>query len=160
MKPLRYAACVLVLGLVPPAWAINKCTDAQGKVSFQEAPCPGEGEKIEVRPAMPAPAVAPPPRKPSKEGAFGETWRRKQYLQSQGIPQARAALERNQRECAAAPAEAVAHAGPLRRGNLPQGSQFVQEQEAASAKDKAACEARSEELRQQLKALEKELEGL
>ena len=42
----------------------------------------------------------------------------------------------------------------------PQGSQFVQEQEAASAKDKAACEARSEELRQQLKALEKELEGL
>ena len=53
-----------------------------------------------------------------------------------------------------------ANAGPLRRGNLPQGSQFVQEQEAASAKDKAACEARSEELRQQLKALEKELEGL
>mgnify|MGYP003483853416 CR=1 FL=1 len=57
-------------------------------------------------------------------------------------------------------AEAVAHAGPLRRGNLPRGSQFVQEQEAASAKDKAACEARTEELRQQLKALEKELEGL
>jgi hypothetical protein len=111
MNSLRYAACILALGLVPPAWAINKCTDAQGKVSFQEAPCPGEGEKIEVRPAMPAPAVAPPPRKPSKEGAFGETWRRKQYLQSQGIPQARAALERNQRECAAAPAEAVAHAG-------------------------------------------------
>ena len=102
----------------------------------------------------------PPPRKPSKEGPFGETWRRKQYLQSQGIPQARAALERNQRECAAAPAEAIAHAGPLRRGNLPQGSQFVQEQEAAGAKDKAACEARSEELRQQLNALEKELEGL
>lgn len=92
MNSLRYAACILALGLVPPAWAINKCTDAQGKVSFQEAPCPGEGEKIEVRPAMPAPAVAPPPRKPSKEGAFGETWRRKQYLQSQGIPQARAAL--------------------------------------------------------------------
>lgn len=160
MKPLRYAACFPVLGLVPPAWAINKCTDAQGKVSFQEAPCPGEGGEIEVRPAMPAPAVAPPPRKPSKEGAFGATWQRKNYLQTQGIPQARAALERNQRECAAAPAEAVAHAGPLRRGNLPQGSQFVQEQEAASAKDKAACEARTEELRKQLKALETELEGL
>ena len=160
MNLLRYAACILALGLVSPAWAINKCTDAQGKVSFQEAPCPGEGEKVELRPAMSAPAVAPPPRKPSKEGPFGESWRRKQFLQTQGIPQARAALERNQRECTAAPAEAVAHAGPLRRGNLPQGSQFVQQQEAVSAKDKAACEARSEELRQQLNALEKELGGL
>ena len=160
MNLLRYAACILALGLVSPAWAINKCTDAQGKVSFQEVPCPGEGEKVELRPAMSAPAVAPPPRKPSKEGPFGESWRRKQFLQTQGIPQARAALERNQRECTAAPAEAVAHAGPLRRGNLPQGSQFVQQQEAVSTKDKAACEARSEELRQQLNALEKELEGL
>ena len=160
MNALRYAACILALGQVFPAWAINKCTDAQGKVSFQEAPCPGEGGTIEVRPAMPAPAVAPPPRKPSKEGPFGESWRRMQFLQTQGIPQARAALERNQRECAAAPAEAVAQAGPLRRGNLPQGSQFVQEQQAVSAKDKAACEARTEELRKQLKALEQELEGL
>ena len=40
-----YAACILALGLVPRAWAINKCTDAQGKVSFQEAPCPGEGRE-------------------------------------------------------------------------------------------------------------------
>ncbi|WP_243019925.1 DUF4124 domain-containing protein [Simplicispira sedimenti] len=36
MNSLRYAACILALGLVPPAWAINKCTDAQGKVSFQD----------------------------------------------------------------------------------------------------------------------------
>lgn len=160
MYSLRYAACILALGLVPPAWAVYKCTDAQGKVSFQQAPCPGEGEKIEVRPAIPAPAVAPPPAKPSAEGPFGESWRRKRYLQTQGIPQARAALERNQRECAAAPAEAVAHAGPLRRGNLPQGSQFVQDLEATRAKDKAACAARSEELRKQLNALETELAGL
>lgn len=160
MNPLRYAACILALGLVPPAWAVYKCTDAQGKVSFQQAPCPGEGEEIDVRPALPAPAVAPPPRNPSEEGPFGASWRRKHYLQTQGIPQARAALARNQRDCAAAPAEAVAHAGPLRRGNLPQGSQFVQGLEATRAKEKAACEARSEGLRQQLEALEKELQGL
>ena len=40
----------------------------------------------------------------------------------------------------------------------PQDSQFVQEQDGASAKGKAACEARTEELRQQPRALEKELE--
>ena len=45
--------------------------DAQGKVSFQDMPCPGEGEKIEVRPAMPAPAVAPAPASP-REGSIYE----------------------------------------------------------------------------------------
>ena len=43
-QPIRYAACALALGLLAPAWAINKCTDAQGKVSFQDAPCAGQPE--------------------------------------------------------------------------------------------------------------------
>ena len=34
-----------------PAWAINKCKGPDGKVIFQDAPCVGQGEKIEVRPA-------------------------------------------------------------------------------------------------------------
>ena len=34
-----------------PAWAVNKCKGPDGKVSFQDAPCSGQGEKIEVRPA-------------------------------------------------------------------------------------------------------------
>lgn len=36
---------------VAPAWAINKCKAPDGKVVFQDAPCAGQGEKIEVRPA-------------------------------------------------------------------------------------------------------------
>ena len=50
MTLIRYALCALALGCLSPAWAINKCTDANGKVSFQDAPCVGEGEKIDVRP--------------------------------------------------------------------------------------------------------------
>jgi len=34
-----------------PAWAINKCTGADGKVVFQDLPCAGQGEVIEVKPA-------------------------------------------------------------------------------------------------------------
>lgn len=34
-----------------PAWAINKCKTPEGKTVFQDAPCAGQGEKIEVRPA-------------------------------------------------------------------------------------------------------------
>ena len=34
MTLIRYALCALALGCLAPAWAINKCTDANGKVSF------------------------------------------------------------------------------------------------------------------------------
>ena len=80
---------------------------------------------------MPAPAVAPPPQNLNR-GAFGETWRR-QYLQSQGIPQGARSLERNQRECAAALGRSCCPRYPLRRATSPR-LPFVQEQEAASAR--------------------------
>lgn len=156
MHPIRCVACALLLGFLAPAGAVNKCTGPDGKVSFQDEACAGQGEKIEVKPAMQGAAPVPPSPSAAKEGAFGPTWQRKHYLQNQGVPQARAALERNQRECAAtAPDTAVAHAGPLRRSTLAPGSQFAQER--AAGKDKAACEARTEELRNQLQSLEAEL---
>jgi len=158
MNPIRYAFCALALGFLAPAWAINKCTDAQGKVTFQDAACPGEGEKIEVRPSIQG--VNPvQPAAAAREGAFGPSWQRKNYLQTQGVPQARAAVERNQRECNAPP-EVVAKAGPLRRGALPSGNQFVKEGAEKAADDKAACEARTAVLREQLRVLEQELSAL
>lgn len=33
-----------------PAWAVNKCT-IDGKTVFQDAPCPGKGEQLNVKPA-------------------------------------------------------------------------------------------------------------
>ena len=159
MNMFRFAICALALGFLAPAWAINKCTDANGKVSFQDAACMGDGEKIEVRPTTQGATPVQLPTAPVAEGAFGATWQRKNYLQTQGVPQARAAVERNQRECTAQP-NVVATVGPLRRGNLPSGSQFVQEGAEKAADDKAACEARTDALREQLRALEKELGAL
>src|SRR3989344_4026753 len=98
MKPIRCAACALVLGFLAPAWAVNKCTDADGKVSFQDGPCLGQGEKIEVKPAMQGATPVPPGPSTAKEGAFGPTWQRKHYLQNQGVPQGRM-----QARCGAAP---------------------------------------------------------
>lgn len=158
MKPVfSCIACALAVGcLTAPAWAVNKCTDAAGKVSFQDAPCPGRGEQVDVRPAMEGATPIAPPPSTGKEGAFGPTWQRKNQLQTQAIPQARAAVSRQQQECAAQPQQAVAHAGPL-RSTLAAGTQFAQERAAAQAQDKAACETRLQELREQLQALEKEL---
>ncbi|MFN7856738.1 MAG: DUF4124 domain-containing protein [Acidovorax sp.] len=159
MNLVRYALWVLVLGCMSPAWAVYKCTEANGKVSFQDAPCPGEGQKIDVRPGTRGATASPTPSGASAEGAFGATWQRKNYLQTKGIPQARAAVERSQRECAAT-GEVTAQAGPLRRGNLPSGNQPVQELAAKAAEAKAACDARTQALRDQLQTLEKELAGL
>ena len=157
MNPIRYAICALALGCLAPAWAVNKCTGTDGRVSFQDAPCAGQGEKIDVRPAIEGVSPAQPSPAAMKEGVFGETWQRKIYLETQGVPQARAAIDRNQQECAAQQ-EAAAQVGPLRR-SLASGSMYAQER-AAAAKDKVACEERDTELREQLKALESELSSL
>jgi len=159
MNPVRYALWLVVLGCMSPAWAVYKCTDANGKVSFQDAPCPGQGQKIEVRPGTRGATPVQAPGSVAAEGAFGATWQRKNYLQTKGIPQARAAVERSQRECAAT-GEVAAHAGPLRRGNLPAGNHPVQDMAAKAAEAKAACDARTQSLREQLQDLEKELAGL
>lgn len=40
---------ILALALtVSPALAVNKCVDAAGKVSYQEAACPHQGQKLEL----------------------------------------------------------------------------------------------------------------
>jgi hypothetical protein len=36
----NFVVAALVIGTACPAWAINKCTSADGKVTFQEAACP------------------------------------------------------------------------------------------------------------------------
>ena len=48
MKRTLFAAALLISA---QAWAINKCKGPDGKVAFQDAPCAGQGEKVEVRPA-------------------------------------------------------------------------------------------------------------
>lgn len=60
MKFLLIAAALLSPTFAP-AWAINKCTTADGKVAFQDAPCAGKGEQIEVKPnsGLALPKAAP-----------------------------------------------------------------------------------------------------
>lgn len=48
IKALALVAAVIA---VSPAWAVNKCTGPDGAVAFQDAPCAGKGEAIEVKPA-------------------------------------------------------------------------------------------------------------
>jgi hypothetical protein len=48
---IRAVLVALTCVAVVPAWAVNKCTGADGAVVFQDAPCQGKGEALTVRPA-------------------------------------------------------------------------------------------------------------
>lgn len=45
---IRVALATLLLA-ISPAWAVNKCTDAAGKVSYQDEKCPaGKSEELKI----------------------------------------------------------------------------------------------------------------
>lgn len=52
MLPAQTALTVLLtLTAAAPAWAVNKCIGPGGQVTFQDAPCAGQGERMDVKPA-------------------------------------------------------------------------------------------------------------
>jgi len=54
------AIAALMLAASAPALAVNRCTGPDGRVSFQDQPCAGQGGTIEVKPSTgKAPATGP-----------------------------------------------------------------------------------------------------
>ncbi len=59
-----FKQAILLAFVLPmiPVWAAHKCTGPDGKVSYQDAPCTGKGEKFEAHPiSVVAPAAVPIP---------------------------------------------------------------------------------------------------
>lgn len=163
---IKLALLAAALAVGTPAWAINKCTGPDGKTVFQDAPCAGKGEKIDVRPASgsaasPPPATAPAPgarQAVAKEGAFGESWQRRTYLENRGIADARGAIVAHQNQCDAKQKELAAKKGQA-RNNL---AGATWEQSISTEMQAAAtlCDSKQRDLRAQLESLEKELKEL
>ncbi len=160
---------VALLGTVP-AWAVNKCTGADGKVVFQDAPCPGKGEEIQVRPASgsavrPAAAAAPQssatPQAAAggkKEGAFGDTWQRRTWLEQTGIPGTRADIDNHQRSCVQKQQNLAAQ--KTRANNNLAGATWEQSISAEMQAAATMCDSKARELRAQLDAYEREFRDL
>ena len=158
---------LLFLNAHAPAWAINKCTGADGKVVFQDAPCAdGKGGKIDVRPASGASVAqdasltetAPTRATMSKEGAFGETWQRRTFLENRGIADARSSLRSHQQRCADKQRELAARKN-YSSNNLA-GATWEQSISTEMQAVATICDSQSRELRAQLDGLEKELREL
>ena len=47
---IRLALLALAWCVAPAAWAVNKCTGPDGAVIFQDTPCVGKGETLNLRP--------------------------------------------------------------------------------------------------------------
>lgn len=123
MLPPHHIATVLAaLLLSTPAWAVYKCKNANGSITYQATPCAnGSGDTIDTRPAASyghAPAVTAPaaaaesgatpeqnaPATPTsgyqaKEGPFNEKWRRMNYLRNRGVPDANWNLNSHNNDC-------------------------------------------------------------
>jgi hypothetical protein len=79
MRSAVIAGAGLLAALCAPAWAINKCTGPDGKVSFQDAPCAtGKAEVLNIRRGgapnaapniVPAPKAEAPATPPQPAGA-------------------------------------------------------------------------------------------
>ncbi len=173
MKPAIFLSAALIAAA--PAWAINKCTGPDGKTVFQDAPCAGKGEKIEVKPASgsapvaaPAAATTPtaavptaaaaaaPPGK--KEGAFGATWRRRTDLETHLISNARGALSGHLQGCDSQQRQLASKKGQA-RNNLA-GATWEQSISAEMQAAATTCDSKARDLRAQLEGLEKELREL
>lgn len=96
------------------SWAINKCTQPDGSVAFQDAPCAGKGEALNVRPASghakPIDPVATTegelaPKRQTEaqriEGkvAASQKERRLKELEARLVPDAESAIYRSREQC-------------------------------------------------------------
>jgi len=111
-KTKTLLAAAALLALAAPAWALNKCTGPDGKVSFQDDPCEAahKAESIDPHPASGAgvkqPAATNGAGKPMTEAerlnALSDASakeRRKRDLTDRLVPGARADVQNNRANC-------------------------------------------------------------
>lgn len=169
MNHLKQTPCitVLLLLLCTPAWAINKCTGPDGKVSFQDAPCQGKGEVLEVKPAsgkrdIPATGdvytPTPEARRIDAQVVASQRERRRRDVETIEAPQAKAVLDQHRKGCEREQKD-LASGQYKYVQNLygkTHASQMASEMAAASTR----CDTKERELKERLDALKDECAAL
>jgi hypothetical protein len=158
---------VLVL-LCVPALAINKCTGADGRTVFQDTPCQGKGEILDVKPAagraLPAStagAEATSGGRSTTEAQrieaqvlFSQKERRRRDLETIETLQAAGALDTHRRGCEQEQKSLSSEQYKYRQNlyGKTHAAQVASEMAAASAR----CDLKDRALKEQLEALKSE----
>jgi len=169
---VRTLAIILAALACSQAQAINKCTDANGSIVFQDAPCTGKGSQINVRPASGhAPNAQLPTTSAPQDGAStskpmteaqrieravkaSKDGRRKQALETRLIPDIQYELDRHNRACDADIANLRQKKG-LARNNL---AGATWEESISSEMNAIAlrCDSKTKDMRERLADMKKE----
>jgi len=160
--------CTAVLAaLCAPAWAVNKCTGADGKVAFQDAPCSGKGGQVTVRPATgDAPAAqAITPGVPSTEAqriegliSDSQRLRKIQEYEVRVVPDAQQAITNQRKQCDAQ-LQALQNKKALANDNLA-GATWQASISSEMTALATRCDTHATELRDELETRRKECQAL
>ena len=183
MKKIAITALLAVLA--GQAWAVNKCTLPDGRITFQDAPCAGSatGEVMTIRPASGYVTAAPQEASqkpaatssaPSENGekpkpkthvqkmqdqiTNSQNERRRQELEMRFIPETTAAINNNNATCDGQIQELKDR--KLRANNNLAGATLEQSLSTEMLVISTRCEARTTELRTALDSLKKECKSL
>lgn len=107
---IKQSLLLALVCLTLPAWAINKCTGADGRIVFQDMPCQGRGEKLNIRSAPVDPFAAVEDAKSAEKplsdaervkqfNTQSENARKRQDIEMVLLPSAYAALNRHLAAC-------------------------------------------------------------
>lgn len=157
------------IALCTPAFGVNKCTSPTGAVTFQDAPCAGQGQQLTVRPASGATpaagAASANGAKPQTEAQRLENLvqqsqreRRKWELENVALPQTQSALDGHRRACEKKQKELAASQYAYQQ-NL-YGKTHAAQIAAEMAASASQCDMKDRELNKQLEVLTKECSDL
>jgi hypothetical protein len=159
MRLVTIATMWLALAAGGPAWAVNKCTGADGGVTYQDAPCVGgRTQEVDVQPPVSAGpgGIAPSAEAARIEGlvAASQRSRRALELREHLLPDAEAAVRQNQAACEARQKELADQRAALGQSRFVRGE--LQQLNADRRAAMASCRAKYRELRANLPGLARE----
>jgi septal ring factor EnvC (AmiA/AmiB activator) len=163
MRATVISLLFLAVGASGPALAVNKCTGADGRVTYQDGPCiGGRTQEVDVTPPM---SVGPSAHRPSSETARLEALlsasqrsRRALELRERLLPDAEAAVRKNQAACEARHKELVEQRAALGQNRFTRGQ--AQQATADLRSERATCQSKDRELKANLQSLSRECASL
>ncbi|MCC2673344.1 MAG: hypothetical protein K0R58_291 [Ramlibacter sp.] len=161
MRNLMTAMLFLALAASGPALAVNKCTAADGRVTYQDAPCAGgKSQAVDVSPPVAGEKVQPSSEAERIEGviAASQRSRRALELRERLLPDAEAAVQKNQAACDTRVRELSEQRAALGQNRFNRGAAQEMTLELRSAT--ASCRARDRELKANLQSLARECASL
>lgn len=161
MRATMISMLFLALAISGPALAVNKCTGADGRVTYQDSPCVGgTTREVDVSPPVGGQKVPPSSEAARIEGqvAASQRSRRALELRERLLPDAETAVQKHQAACEARHRELAEQRAAAGQNRFNRGQ--AQQAAADLRAERASCQAKDRELKATLHSLSRECASL